>query len=58
MAKKKMGRPPVPLEKRICVQVTVAMTGMEREKIRSIAAKQGLTVSQMLMAPYREGKRE
>ena len=55
MAKKKMGRPSVPKEKRICVQITVAMTVAEREIIRTIAAERGLTVSQLLMLPFRKG---
>jgi hypothetical protein len=56
MEKKKMGRPFVPQEKRICVQITVAMTVAERETIRAIAAKRRLTPSQLLMLPFRKGK--
>ena len=53
MEKKKMGRPPVPAGKRIDVQVSVAMTAAERERIRGAARERGLTMSQLLMRPWR-----
>lgn len=55
MGKKKMGRPPVPEEKKICIQVSVAVTASERERLRSAASERGLTVSQLLMLPWRKG---
>jgi hypothetical protein len=56
MAKKKIGRPAIPEEQRICVQITVAMTVSEREMICKTAAERGLTSSQLLMLPFRKGK--
>jgi hypothetical protein len=55
MEKKKMGRPPVPKEKKICIQISVAVTARERDNLRAVASERGLTVSQILMLPWRKG---
>jgi hypothetical protein len=54
MAQERMGRPPISKDKRVCVQITVAMTVAERAMIRKVAAERGLTTSQLLMLPFRK----
>jgi hypothetical protein len=52
--KSKMGRPPVPAAKKRREQVSVAMTASELKRLEKIASAQGLSISELLMRPWRQ----
>ena len=51
-----MGRPPKPPADKYTEQVNVRMTASERELIEVQAQKQGVSLSAVLMRPWREEK--
>lgn len=51
--KARMGRPPLPPSKRRTTEIAVAMTKAEAAMLKSKARKRGLTVSELLMLPWR-----
>jgi hypothetical protein len=51
--KKKMGRPPIKPENRRSYLVNVRITEAERLRFERMAKKQGLTISELLMGPWR-----
>ena len=56
-AKKKMGRPPKPPGEKYSEIVTVKMTKAERKRIKAEMKRTGLSLSAVLMRPWRkEGK--
>ena len=55
----KMGRPPLPPGKRRGLHITVRLTEAEREKLDSEAARLGISISELVMRPWRgKGKSE
>jgi len=54
--KRRMGRPPKPPADKYTEQVNVRMTASERELIEVQAQKQGVSLSAVLMRPWREEK--
>ena len=55
--KKKMGRPPKPPGEKYSEIVTVKMTKAERKRIKAEMKRAGLSLSAVLMRPWRkEGK--
>jgi hypothetical protein len=57
MSKKKqsrMGRPPLPPTERKSVHVSVRMTKAERARLTALAKEHSVTVSDLLMQPWRE----
>ena len=51
-----MGRPPKPPAERRDAQVTVSLTKAELARLRREAREAGVTVSELLMRPWREGE--
>ena len=54
--KKRMGRPPKPPDEKRSAQMCVRMTQAERKRLDAEAKRLGITVSDLLMRPWREGK--
>lgn len=54
----KMGRPPVPMKLKKTFQVSVSMTEAERIKLERVAKEAGLSVSELLMHPWRDESKE
>jgi predicted HicB family RNase H-like nuclease len=52
--KSKMGRPPVPVEKRRSFNLNVRLTENERDALESAARKAGLTVGEYVRRRLRE----
>jgi hypothetical protein len=52
--KAKMGRPPKPLDEKQGVKVTVYMTEDERKQLEALADKEGISLSSLLMKPWRK----
>ena len=52
---KKMGRPPMPDEERKSHMIRIRVTEDEWKLLEKRAAQCGLSVSQLLMKPYRKG---
>lgn len=50
---RRMGRPPLSAKKKRSRGITVRMTPDEHERLQAEARKQGLTVSELLMRPWR-----
>lgn len=55
--KPKRGRPPKAARERRDDQLCVSLTGGERAMLEREAKRRGLTVSELLMAPWRRGRR-
>jgi hypothetical protein len=55
-ARKKMGRPPIPKEKRKSIIRSVRMTEAELALLESEAKKARGTIADILMRPWRGGK--
>lgn len=51
---KRMGRPPKPAKQRLSAQWCVRMTQAERKMLEAEAERLGITVSDLLMRPWRE----
>ena len=51
-----MGRPPKPPDEKRSAQMCVRMTQAERKRLDAEAKRLGITVSDLLMRPWREGK--
>ncbi len=51
---KKMGRPPVPENKRRGEIITLRVTARERAQLKAEAKRKGVSVSDLLMRPWRE----
>lgn len=49
-----MGRPPLAPEERKSVHVSVRLTTRELRRLKIIAREHGVTVSELLMRPWRE----
>lgn len=49
-----MGRPPLPPEERKSVIVSVRLTKAELARLRALARRHGVTVSDLIMRPWRE----
>jgi hypothetical protein len=54
----RMGRPPKPPAERYSEQANIRMTRAERARLDAEASRLGLTLSQLLMRPWRDPKRE
>ena len=57
MSKKKksrMGRPPLPPDERKSVHVSVRLTMAELVRLKILAREHGMTVSELLIRPWRE----
>ena len=57
MGKKKqsrMGRPPLPPDERKSVHVSVRLAKAELARLKALAREHGVTVSKLLMRPWRE----
>ena len=57
MGKKKetrMGRPPLPPDERKSMHVSVRLTKAELVRLKILAREHGVTVSELLMQPWRE----
>ena len=57
MSKKKksrMGRPPLPPEERKSVHVSVRLAKAELARLKVLAREHGVTVSELIMRPWRE----
>ena len=54
--KAKMGRPIVPLLRKKNVQVSVAMTEAEFKRLNGEAKTASLSISELLMRPWRKGE--
>ena len=52
--RKKMGRPPLPENKRRGASITLRVTARERARLKAEAKRQGVSVSDVLMRPWRE----
>ena len=52
--KAKMGRPPLPPEERKSAIVSVRLTKAELARLKALAREQGITVSELIMRPWRE----
>ena len=52
----RMGRPPKPPAEKYSEQANVRMTRAERRRLASAARKAGLSLSALLMKPWRKGK--
>ena len=50
-----MGRPPKPRSQVLSVNVGVRVTRAEYARLKAEAMRQGVTVSNLLMRPFREG---
>jgi len=48
-----MGRPPLPPGRRRDAQVTVSLTKAELARLRALAHKEGVTISELLMGAWR-----
>ena len=53
----KMGRPPLPQGTQKAIRLSVRVTPAEAAKLEAEAMKRGITVSDLLMAPWREGRK-
>ena len=53
--KSRMGRPPLPPDKRRAVAVAFRITVGEHKAVLSEARRRGVSVPDVLMAPWREG---
>lgn len=51
--KKRMGRPPVPKERRRSAQHSVSMTQSEFAFLKRKAKESGLSISELLLQPWR-----
>ena len=54
--RKKMGRPPKPPERRRREFIGVHCTSAERRRLEHEAKRLGLSISELLMLPWRQGK--
>jgi hypothetical protein len=54
--KPRMGRPPLPPGQRKTTQLTVSVRKGEKAMLEVAARKRGVTVSELLMQPWREGR--
>ena len=54
--RKRMGRRPVPKEKRRSIVLTLRVTERERELLEILAVKTETTVGDVLMRPWRTGR--
>ena len=54
--KSKMGRPPLPPEGRKSVYLSVRLTKAELARLKALARERGVTVTELIMRPWREGK--
>jgi len=54
--RKRMGRPPKPPAEKLSAQWCVRMTQAERKMLEAEAQRAGITVSDLLMRPWRKGK--
>ena len=57
MGKKKkprMGRPPLPPDERKSVHISVRLTRAELARLKTLAREHGMTVSELLIRPWRE----
>ena len=52
--RKRMGRPPLPPGTAKTVFVTVRLSEKERKLLKAVAKRTGVSVSQLLMQPWRE----
>jgi hypothetical protein len=52
----RMGRPPKPASERLTKQVNVMLTKAEWRALLAVARKEGLTLSGLLMRPWRKGE--
>ena len=52
--RKRMGRPPKKLEDKYSQQVNVRMTKDERKRLEAEAARLGISLSALLMRPWRQ----
>jgi hypothetical protein len=50
------GRPPKPQAERLSEQVMVYMTSVERQRLEEIARREKVSVSSLLMRPWRKEK--
>ena len=55
--KKKLGRPLKPLDERLTEQLNVRVTKTERAEMEAEAKRLGTSISQLLMRPWRKGKK-
>jgi len=55
--KAKMGRPPMPEGTQRTVQVKARVTPAEAARLKTEAKKRGCTISDLLMRPWREGRK-
>jgi len=55
--KAKMGRPPLPPGTQKAIRLGVRATKAERKMLEAEAKKQGCTISDLLMRPWREGRK-
>jgi len=54
-AKTRMGRPPLPRGTQKAIRLSVRVTPAEAKMLRAAGKKQGITISDLLMEPWREG---
>jgi len=55
--KTKMGRPPLPPGTQKALRLAVRVTPAEAAMLQAEASKHGMTVSDVLMRPWREGQK-
>jgi len=55
--KTKMGRPPLPRGTQKAIRLSVRVTEAERAMLDAQANKQGITISDLLMGPWRDGRK-
>ena len=55
--KTKMGRPPLPRGTQKAIRLSVRVTEAERAMLESEAQKQGITISDLLMQVWRDGRK-
>jgi len=49
-----MGRPPLPPEERKSVIVSIRLTKAELARLKALAREHGVTVTELIMRPWRE----
>lgn len=55
--KARLGRPPLPPGTQKAIRLSVRVTPAEATKLQSEAKRLGITVSQLLMRPWRKGQK-
>jgi len=56
-AKTRMGRPPMPPGTQRTMQVKARVTPAEAAMLQAAAKRRGITISDLLMKPWREGRK-